>query len=46
MYGLWRFVLYGSNLLLDLRFSQNGLIYPLYQKLAGRGFEAAPDPEG
>jgi branched-chain amino acid transport system permease protein len=45
-FGLWRFVIFGSVLLLVLRFSQNGLIYPLYQKLAGRGFEAVPDTEG
>jgi branched-chain amino acid transport system permease protein len=34
-FGLWRFVIFGSVLVLVLRFSQNGLIYPIYRKLAG-----------
>ncbi len=41
-FGLWRFVLFGSILVLVLRFSQNGLLYPLYQKLAERRIEADP----
>lgn len=37
--GMWRLVLFGLALVLILRFSQNGLIYPLYQRLAGRRVE-------
>jgi len=33
---MWRFVIFGLALVLILRFSQNGLIYPLYQWLARR----------
>lgn len=34
--GMWRFVIFGLILVLILRFSQNGLIYPLYQRLTKR----------
>ncbi|MFQ6117979.1 MAG: branched-chain amino acid ABC transporter permease [Candidatus Bipolaricaulia bacterium] len=43
--GMWRFVIFGLALVLILRFSQNGLIYPLYQKLAGRRVELRTEPE-
>ena len=33
-YGEWRLTLFGLILLLTLRFSQNGLLFPLYQWLA------------
>ena len=36
-YGELRWVLFGLVLVLTLRFSQNGLIYPLYKRFAGRG---------
>jgi branched-chain amino acid transport system permease protein len=37
---MWRFVIFGLALVLILRFSQNGLIYPIYQRLAARRVEA------
>jgi len=43
--GMWRFVIFGLALVLILRFSQNGLIYPLYQRLAGRRVELRREPE-
>ncbi len=43
--GMWRFVIFGLALILILRFSQNGLIWPLYQRLAGRRVEAKTEPE-
>lgn len=36
---MWRFVIFGLALVLILRFSQNGLIYPIYQRLAGQRVE-------
>ncbi len=35
-YGEWRLSLFGLILLLTLRFSQNGLLFPLYQRIALR----------
>lgn len=43
--GMWRFVIFGLALVLILRFSQNGLIYPLYQRLAGRRVEPRTETE-
>ncbi|MFQ5794655.1 MAG: branched-chain amino acid ABC transporter permease [Candidatus Bipolaricaulia bacterium] len=43
--GTWRFVIFGLALVLILRFSQNGLIYPLYQRFAGRRVELQTEPE-
>jgi branched-chain amino acid transport system permease protein len=37
---MWRFVIFGLALVLILRFSQNGLIYPIYQRLAAKRVEA------
>jgi branched-chain amino acid transport system permease protein len=37
---MWRFVIFGLALVLILRFSQNGLIYPIYQRLAAKRAEA------
>ncbi|UCF93762.1 MAG: branched-chain amino acid ABC transporter permease [Desulfobacterales bacterium] len=36
---MWRFVIFGLALVLILRFSQNGLIYPIYQRFAARRVE-------
>ncbi len=44
--GMWRLVIFGLALVVILRFSQNGLIYPLYQRLAGRRVEVRrPEPD-
>lgn len=43
--GMWRFVIFGLALVLILRFSQNGLVYPLYQRLASRRAELRTKPE-
>jgi branched-chain amino acid transport system permease protein len=40
--AMWRFVIFGLALVLILRFSQNGLIYPIYQRLAAKRVEAVP----
>jgi len=37
---MWRFVIFGLALVLILRFSQNGLLYPIYQRLAAKRVEA------
>lgn len=42
-FGLWRFVIFGSVLVLVLRFSQNGLIYPIYQKFGRNRIEMRPE---
>ncbi len=42
---MWRFVIFGLALVFILRFSQNGLIYPIYQWLAGRRVEPPPESE-
>ncbi|MEM2960092.1 MAG: branched-chain amino acid ABC transporter permease [Candidatus Bathyarchaeia archaeon] len=44
-YGEWRLVLFGLALVLILRLSQNGLIYPLYQRLAGKRIEVKTEPQ-
>jgi len=41
---MWRFVIFGLALVLILRFSQNGLIYPIYQRFAGRRVEPSTEP--
>jgi branched-chain amino acid transport system permease protein len=35
-FGTWRFVLFGLLLMLTLRFARNGLLYPLFERLANR----------
>ncbi len=34
-FGTWRFVLFGLLLMLTLRFARNGLLYPIFERLAG-----------
>ena len=43
--GMWRFVIFGLALVLILRFSQNGLIYPIYERLAGARVELETESE-
>ncbi|NIS61204.1 MAG: branched-chain amino acid ABC transporter permease [Proteobacteria bacterium] len=42
---MWRFVIFGLALVFILRFSQNGLIYPIYERLAGRRVELRTESE-
>jgi ABC-type branched-subunit amino acid transport system permease subunit len=42
---MWRFVIFGLALVFILRFSQNGLIYPIYQRFARRRVEPRTESE-
>ncbi|HBG74833.1 MAG: hypothetical protein A2X25_06905 [Chloroflexi bacterium GWB2_49_20] len=45
-FGAWRMVIFGALLIITLRFTRNGLIAPIFQRILGQGPRAERRKEG